>query len=397
MHTESREREWTAEEIRQIIRRELRPHYAELAQCRSSKQLHAHPLYRKLKPLVRRVIESPEIGHFAEAEAPAREQYRFGAWNIERGIQLDSQIEAFRTHDYLKRCDVLLLTETDVGMARTANRDIARTLARALGMHYAFVPCYLNLAKGAGAEQDVGGENELGLHGNALLSRYPIRHVRSIPLENGIDKMSGREKRIGCQAAVAAEIQFPNLDITAVSVHLDANSTQRHRHDQMKTILDELPEHGRVIVGGDWNTTTYNSATAFHAIMGFWLRVFMGVDHVMRNHYLHPERRFERALFELLETRGFDYRNANQLGEHTLCYDFANVRTFQGLAEWVPLWCFPFIRWALRNHEGRCPLKLDWFATRGVGVRNPIVIHELRDSGGFPLSDHDLIGLDIIA
>jgi hypothetical protein len=37
------------------------------------------------------------------------------------------------------RADVLLLTETDVGMAQW-ERGMARTLARELGMHYAFVP-----------------------------------------------------------------------------------------------------------------------------------------------------------------------------------------------------------------------------------------------------------------
>ena len=396
MITQPGEREWTADEIRELIRTELRPHYPVLAHCRSNEQLHAHPLYRQLEPLVKRVLTTPEVGHFAGVNAPARERYRFAAWNLERGLQLDGQVEAFRTHEYLRDCDVVLITEADVGMARTGNRDVVQTLARELGMHYAFVPCYLNLAKGAGAERDVDGENELGLHGNALLSRYPIRHVRSIPLENGVDKMSRREKRIGCQAAVAAGIEFPNLVLTAVSVHLDAHSTQPHRRDQMKTILDALAPQEPVLLGGDWNTTTYNSSTAFHAIMGFWLRVFMGVDHVIRNHYLHPERHFERGLFELLEARGFDFRNANRMGEYTIYYEFEDERTFQGLAEWVPLWCFPFIRWSLREHSGRCPLKLDWFAARELRVRNPVVIHDLREGRVPPLSDHDLIGLEVV-
>ena len=91
----------------------------------------------------------------------------------------------------------------------------------------------ITLAKGSGADHEAEGDNELGLHGNALLSRYPIRGVRSVALENGKDKMSGREKRLGRQAAVAAEIDFPNLTLTAASVHLDANSTQAHRRDRI--------------------------------------------------------------------------------------------------------------------------------------------------------------------
>jgi hypothetical protein len=281
------------------------------------------------------------------------------------------------------------LTEADLGMARSANRAVARELARGLGLHYAFAPCYLNLAKGCGVERDVPGENELGLHGNAVLSRYPISLVRAIPLHNGIDKMSRREKRLGRQTALAADIDFPNLPITAVSVHLDAQSTQRHRRDQMADVIAGIDRHRPVLLGGDWNTSTYNSSTALTAILGFWQRVMMGVDNVIRNHYLHPYRRFESALFQLLETHGFDYRTPNALGEPTGWYDIGDTKARRNLGEWVPWWCFAFIRWALRNHGGRCPLKLDWFATRGLATENPVVIH------GLGLSDHHPIGVDV--
>ncbi|MCW5980438.1 MAG: hypothetical protein KIT09_20310 [Bryobacteraceae bacterium] len=389
--------ELTAGQIRRIVREELAPRFPELAQCRSMRELHEHPLHATLEPLIHKVLGSTEVGHFGPSNPPERDSYRVLAWNIERGIELRRQIDAFRNHPYLKTCDVLLLTECDIGMARSGNMDVPRELARELGFHYAFAPCYINLAKGSGAEHEVDGENELGLHGNALLSRYPIRNIRAIGLENGRDKMSGREKRVGRQAAAVAEVVFPNLTLAAACVHLDANSTQDHRRGQLEMVVDALPATGPAVIGGDWNTTTYNSSTAFHAIMGYALRVLMGPDNVIRNHYLHPYRKFERGLFEMLERRGFDYRNANRLGEHTIYYEFDNERTFKALAEWVPLWCFPFIRWALRNHNGRCPLKIDWFAARGVGFANPVVVHDLREGLDRPLSDHDAIGLDVLA
>ena len=59
-----------------------------------------------------------------------------------------------------------------------------------------------------------------------------------------------------------------------------------------------------VVLGGDWNTTTYNASSAFNAILGFWLRVFMGVENTISNHYLHPDRHFEKELFKLVEARG---------------------------------------------------------------------------------------------
>ena len=355
-------------------------------------------MYRSLKPAIRTVLETPHMGAFgAAAPAPAKPRYRIVAWNIERGTQLDAQLEALRSNDYLKRSDVLLVTEADVGMARSGNQDVAQVMARELGFHYAFVPCYLNLSKGAGLERHTAGENELGLHGNAVLSRYPIGRVQGIRLKNGADKMAGREKRLGSQAAVAADIEFPNSRLTAVAVHLDAHSSQRHRRDQMRDVLEGLPSDRPVVLGGDWNTTTYNSSRAIHSILGFWLRVFMGVDNVIDNHYLRPHDFFEKELFTLLEAQGFDYRKCNRLGEGTVFYDVDDPKARGSLGEWVPAWCFHFMRWALRNHGGKCPLKLDWFATRGVQSENPMILGELRDPRGMPLSDHDPIGIDVPA
>jgi endonuclease/exonuclease/phosphatase family metal-dependent hydrolase len=383
------------EEIHRLIRERIAPHLPEFAKRRSTAELLAHPVYRSLAEDINTVLETPEIGDFSSAEAPARSRYRFIAWNLERGIEFSGQLQAFRTHPYLKTGDVFLLTETDVGMARSGNRAVAQELATELDMHFAFVPCYLNLVKGSGVEYDAEGVNDLGLHGNAVLSRYPIRRVRPIHLRNGIDKMAGREKRIGRQTALAVEIEFPHGRATAVCVHLDANSTQRHRAEEMRQVLDGIDAGGPVIIGGDWNTTTYNSSRAFYSIAGFWLRVLMGVDHVIRNHYLHPYSRFERGLFALLEERGFDYRACNLLGEHTASYNVRDGKTRKNLGEWVPGWCFPFIRWALRKHDGRCPLKIDWFAARGVRCENPVVIHDLREGRPAPLSDHDAIGVDV--
>ena len=379
-----------------ILREELVPHFPDLASCRNTSELLSHPAYRRIAPSVGSVLTATESESFAECEAPARDRYRIAAWNLERGIQYEGQLEALKNHDYLTACDVLLLTETDVGMARSGNRHVARDLARELGLHYAFAPCYVNLSKGAGVEYDVEGENLLGLHGNAILSRYPIRNVRSIPLKNGKDKMAGREKRLGQQTAIVADVALPGKTLVAVSVHLDAQSSQPHRRDQMRDVLDGLRGDRPVVIGGDWNTTTYNSSRAFHAIMGFWLRVFMGVDNVIDNHYLHPYHRFESALFALLESRGFDYRACNRLGEHTASFDFDDIKMHKDLREWLPAWCFPFIRWSLRNHDGKCPFKIDWFATRRVQAVNPVVLHEFREGREMPLSNHDAIGVDIL-
>jgi endonuclease/exonuclease/phosphatase family metal-dependent hydrolase len=383
-------------EICNLIRERISPHFPEFLRCHSTAELKRLSSYRDIEADIHAVLDGLYSGNFSREAARARDRYRFVAWNLERGIEFEGQLEALRSHPYLAGADVYLLTEADIGMARSGNRAVVQELARALGMHYSFAPCYLNLSKGAGIERKADGENELGLHGNAVLSRYPVRNLRPIHLRNGIDKMACREKRLGRQAALAVEIEFPNYRATAVAVHLDANSSQAHRTAQMHQIVQDLPTDLPVILGGDWNTSTNNSSRAFYSILGFWLRVFMGAENVISNHYLHPENRFERGLFRLLEEKGFEYRRSNRMGEPTIQYDVDDAKTRQNLGEWVPGWCFAFVRWALRRHDGKCPLKLDWFATRGARVESPVIVDDLRSADRRPLSDHAAIGVDIV-
>jgi hypothetical protein len=41
-------------------------------------------------------------------------------------------------------------------------------------------------------------------------------------------------------------------------------------------------------------------------------------------------------------------------------------------------------------------MKLDWFATRGLRVENPVVVRDLNCGRSAPLSDHDPIGVDVV-
>ncbi|HEX8147758.1 MAG TPA: endonuclease/exonuclease/phosphatase family protein [Pyrinomonadaceae bacterium] len=381
----------------------LRPHFRELARFHSTKALEASGLYATLRPEVERVLGGVERGDFRPgvgAPTPDPGAVRATAWNIERGIKLDEIIRVLRGHEVMSRSDVLLLTELDYGMARSGNRHVAREMAEALGMSYAFAPCYVNLSKGSGLESASEGENAEALHGNALLSRWPVRRAWSIALPNGKDKMRGREKRLGSQRAVVCEIEHPAGAFRAVSLHLDAHSSQRHRARQMKVVLDfvgRLTPPLPVLVGGDWNTSTYNSRRSVYAIAGFARRVLMGVGRVIENHYLRPERWFERGLFRELERRGYAYAPLNEPGAGTLHYDVKDLAANTNMGEWVPRWCFWWIEWALREHGGRCSLKLDWFAGSGIEPdpsNPPRVIGGLRGAGGEVLSDHDPIVLD---
>lgn len=384
---------------------DLQPYFSELAKFSNSKTLANSALYQKLRPEIERVMDGLVQENFAsssnQSSRAETRPIKAVAWNIERGKRLEGIIRILKEHPQMRGGDLLLLTELDYGMARTFNRFVAREIAEALEMNYAFAPCYLSLVKGNGSELDVVGENTQALHGNALFSRYPITNAHSLALPNGIDKFRGREKRLGCQRAVVSDVLHPAGAFRAVSLHLDAHSTQKHRQAQMNLVLDHvesLRPKLPILIGGDWNTSGYNSKRAVYTIAGFWRRVSMGVGHVLRNHYVHPERWFERALFRDLERRGFNYQDLNEMGIGTLHYDVKNIAVHQSLADWVPEWCFRFLHWSLREHQGRASLKLDWFAGKDVapaGTEPPKVIGNLDDAEG-PVSDHDAVVLSFV-
>ncbi|MFO1518342.1 MAG: endonuclease/exonuclease/phosphatase family protein [bacterium] len=386
----------------------LNPFFEDLARYDSSKDLRKSDLYQKLLPEIEKVLKGFETGSFAPENAPAKPFYRAVCWNIERGIEFDGILHTLSHHPLLKDADFLLLPETDLGMVRSANRNVARELAEKLKMNYFFVPTYINLCKGNGTEIHFEGENTLGIHGNAILSRYPLKDFHRIPLHNNKDKMKGKEKRLGNQQALTCTAVLPEGETRLVCAHLDAHSSKRHRRDQMRMILNYLETLPPLptLFGGDLNTTTYNSSKAFWAIYGFWVRVAMGVRYVIANHYPYPNRLFEKALFQSFETHGFDYKNWNEPGACTLHYSVEDLKKIKNLKDIIPDWCFKFIDWALSKNNGRCSFKIDWFAARGLQLaaapatsRNdtypltPRVVGELRHEGR-ECSDHDAILVD---
>ncbi|MDQ3800300.1 MAG: endonuclease/exonuclease/phosphatase family protein [Acidobacteriota bacterium] len=380
-----------------VLEHQLNDFFPELLKFDSTKELEKSAVYQEIKPEVERILNAVAQENFAPQTFEKAETVRALAWNIERGNRFEGIVEALKNHPQLKDRDVLLLTELDYGMARSGNRFVARELAQQLKLNYAFAPVYIALQKGSGVEAQVAGENTKSLHGLALFSKYPLRNVHAIPLPNGKDKMLGKEKRLGHLRALIAEVEHPAGVFRAVTLHLDAHSSRRHRQRQMRIVLEHLEALPALptVIGGDWNTTTYNSQTATRAILGYGRRVMMGVKRVVRHHFPHPDRYFEKGLFEELEKRGYDYKALNNPGVGTLHYDVESIEKNTNLRDWVPAWCFPFIFWAARRVGGRVSARLDWFAGREIMLKGkPQTIVDLYDAENVPLSDHDAIALD---
>jgi hypothetical protein len=226
-----------------------------------------------------------------------------------------------------------------------------------------------------------------------------MKNVHAVALPNGKDKMWGKEKRLGHLRALVADIEHRSGTFRAVTVHLDVHCSRQHRRRQMKIILDHLDTLPELptLIGGDWNTTTFNAQSARRAILGYWRRVMMGISNVAKNHFPHPDRYFEKGLFSDLESRGYKYKKFNEPGVGTLHYHVESIEKNTNLRDWVPEWCFKFIFWAGRRVGGSVSVRLDWFAGKRIELSRdskPNTISELTTMEGIPLSDHDAITLD---
>jgi endonuclease/exonuclease/phosphatase family metal-dependent hydrolase len=252
-------------------------------------------------------------------------------WNIERGIELDGIKIALTEPDkfgkymeekkdpkskpltaealdavnkqleILKPTDLFILNEVDNGVTRTDYRDVARQLAQALKVNYAYAvefleidPLNLGLEKvnmeDKAAQEDIQKSFEpdksryLGLHGTAVLSRYPILKatVRPLPvcydwflgekkeiskLESG--KRAGanlafmeritREVRRGGRTTLIVELAVPESPtgaVTVVAPHLETKCKPECRRKQMTEILGWIrSEKNPVILAGDLNSS----------------------------------------------------------------------------------------------------------------------------------------------
>lgn len=378
---------------------DLGKHFPELLKFESTAELEASAIWNEIRDEAERILDAVVGENFADPHQPVRSEIKALGWNIERGCVFDGIVDALKNHDELRDKDVLLLTELDHGMARSGNRFVAQEIARELQLNYAFAPVYIALQKGSGVESEMAGENTLSIHGLAIFSKWPMRNAHAVPIPNGKDKMWGKEKRLGRLRALIADIDHASGTFRAVTIHLDAHCSREHRRMQMRLILNHLDtlEPMPTLIGGDWNTTGFNSQSSTRAILGYWRRVMMGPKNVALNHLPHPERYFEKPMFDDLERRGFQFRELNNIGVGTLHYDVASIEKNTNLRDWVPEWCFPFIFWAAGRVGGKVSPRLDWFAARGLDpVPNSVqTIGDLTTADGKPLSDHDAITVDL--
>ena len=260
---------------------------------------------------------------------------RVACWNIERGLELDdillflSDKDSFMAKvkeerkkakesgkrlravalekipeeiETLKAADVWILGEVDWGVKRTQYREVIRELGDALHMNWAYGVEFLEIdSKQLGTDTFEDKEDEQArqqlleqfrvdkdrvraLHGNAVLSRYPIREARLVPFKVGYDwfketKITPLEKakrkaailigedllqevRRGGRTTLFVDLDVPEAPgqrLTIASTHMENRAKPKVRRQQMEQLLNEISDvHNPVVVAGDLNTTGSN-------------------------------------------------------------------------------------------------------------------------------------------
>jgi endonuclease/exonuclease/phosphatase family metal-dependent hydrolase len=257
---------------------------------------------------------------------------RVALWNIERGLELD-YIELFLTNkdafmakveeerkeakekktrlraveldkipeeiEILKSADVWILNEVDWGVKRTEYREVVRELGKALNMNWAYGMEFLEVdPKQLGIDTFDDGESRdeqqqleevfavdkdrlRALHGNAVLSRYPIRSARLVPFTKGYDWFKEskirplekakrkaavligedlqREVRRGQRSTLYVDLDVPAAPghrVTIACTHLENRAKPKIRRQQMEELLNQVRDIANpVIIAGDMNTT----------------------------------------------------------------------------------------------------------------------------------------------
>ncbi|MFO1463376.1 MAG: endonuclease/exonuclease/phosphatase family protein [bacterium] len=329
-------------------------------------------------------IYAPPAG---PAQGIPAQPWKAVTWNIERGKNYPALLRALREDPRLNGADFYFLTEVDWGMARSENRNIAAELARELGYYAYFAPSYFNFTLGHGSERRLAGENQLGLHGKAILSRFRLEGVRAVPMSNAIDKLRSKEARLGQKCALLADLPVGGRRIALACTHLDAFSSPRARAEQLGRAIDSLRSEAAALVAGDWNTNTLNT-THGPAVLWSVLKqlLFTGPQAMIQRHYPGPEKKFDRPLFQMLRAAGFDFENCNEAGAGT--YDLVSDDKDLGqmARDQFPDWIVRWINRQIQKGGGKISLKLDWFAAKGLNCLESRVI-PLRSELDYPPGD----------
>jgi endonuclease/exonuclease/phosphatase family metal-dependent hydrolase len=253
--------------------------------------------------------------------------------------------------------DVTLLSEADLGMARSGNGHNLRDLTAGTGEGYLYGVEFVELDLGDRGEMRAhsGERNALSLHGNALVTRLALEAPHLIPLEESglwFSGFKGAQRRVGGRMALAARVSGAPRPVWVVGTHLESKTDPADRQAQIRTLLkalDVIAPGEPCVIGGDFNTKALPR----------------GDDE--RHLLLEAPERYE-PLFADLAQAGFTWAHAN-LARPTQTPGPKN------------------------KHEPPFG-KLDWIVVRGLAASHPQIVPAV-DEAGRAVSDHEMIAVDV--
>jgi len=273
------------------------------------------------------------------------------SFNAQGGGNLEGVVRCLQQKP-LAGADIVLLCEADWRNERSAYRDFAAEVAKALQMSFAFVPQF-------GQREENGTARPLT--GNAVLCSQPLDDIRAIPIPN---RFLHRRlyRKIGVPAGMVARARFNGRLINLGAIHLNSRWDPHGRAAQMKEYLNQLPD-GPTIIGGDLNTTTLGLQNR-KAVIRATLKL------AMQPARLSQPQRWE-GLFQHLERAGFAIDGANDPRKRT----FTPSR---------------FLPYFLRPN-------LDWIAVRGLKPvpRSARAVAAQPSLLSARVSDHDFVMCEI--
>ncbi|HLI82466.1 MAG TPA: endonuclease/exonuclease/phosphatase family protein [Bryobacteraceae bacterium] len=273
--------------------------------------LAKNPLSPALENKLNRVLAEPVVCNDAAIPRDAGgHPVRIVEWNVNHGLN-EREIEAalrgpgaFHARvtadprggsrarldeelQVLSQADVIVLDEVDCGVGRTQYRNIARDLAGALGMNYAYGVEFVELERiylGLDRADNVNLGRYRATEGTVVLSRYPIARAEVVRLpmkydwygsevkavtdlekarrwsaERVFDEHINGQVRRGGRMALMVNLRVPESPTGFLSVvcpHLENYTTPAGRAEQMNYLLRHIQNNPNpLVLAGDLNST----------------------------------------------------------------------------------------------------------------------------------------------
>ena len=427
----------------------------ELSQTASPKGELAEKLHNQLSSVIIRQPQALETNFLHDTNLG--DFFRVASWNIERGfnvnriIQIGEYSKDFKTSESLKEelevfngASVIILNEVDIGLPRTNYENIVEKIASVYKMGYVFGtefvevdPYQLGIRQFTAQEKlfledkalkelnNINKEKYFGLHGSAILSKYPILNAKIIRLPKCYDWYLGElaklsalefvrrktakqifsekiltELRHGSRMAIVCDLLLPNNQvITLIATHLENRCIPKCRYMQFEFLLNRLKGiKNPLILGGDFNTTGTDASPV--SVKKEVLKLAKDPDFVLNNiifsitpltlaqnailntanfikQYKDPTTKHipivfpnrERGLFDLLKEFRFNDGGAFDLRGtfektyrgHDGLLSNSNERDLKGFET----------TFELERHFGIAKYKLDWFFIKPLNLKDP--------------------------